>query len=202
MSKIIIEQSNFLITGAWNPAIFQPEWLKKNFPNLVPDEIEIQYVVGTTGLLRYKINHIWFEPYSGRLVFIPEEVNEEVLNFIGQLAAGIYKLLPYTPIGAAGSNFIYGLDEKEYFVFPEINDNTTEYYENIGYKNIITKQYRHTFSLPDYELNITYIINPGSKFIHYNFDYKISKAVKTASEALVSNYKETLELNRKIIRRQ
>ena len=50
MAKLEPKKSNYLAVGAWNPAIIQPGWLRKEFPDVVPEMIGIEIIAPSLGV--------------------------------------------------------------------------------------------------------------------------------------------------------
>jgi hypothetical protein len=205
MSEIITDQCNFIIIGAWNPAIIQPGWLKKQFPQLIKeDKFNIELITGPIATFRFEVNNILISPNNDRLIFTPREVNEACLDFISKISFSIFDKLPHTPVLAAGCNFVYKLKEKESFTISEFKlpEDASKFYKDLELNELTSKQIRHIFSFSDYNLNITYILNAESKNIHYNFDYPIkdTNLIKKASESFKEHYALTLKLNSNLIK--
>jgi hypothetical protein len=205
MSVIITEQCNFIIIGAWNPAIIQPGWLKTQFPNLIKeDKFGVELITGPIATFRFEVNNVLISPNHDRLIFTPREVNEVLLDFISKISFSIFEKLHHTPVFATGCNFVYKLDEKECFSISEFKlpADVSEFYNEIGLNELTSKQIRHSFSFSDHYLNISYSVSGESKTIHYNFDYphKDTNLIKRASESLKEHYSLTLKLNSKLIR--
>ena len=200
MSVIITEQCNFLIIGAWNPAIIQPGWLKKQFPTLIEgDQFRVELITGPTATFRFEVNSVLISPNNDKLIFIPKEVNEKHLDFISKISFSIFEKLPHTPVFAAGCNFVYKLDDGEAFFISELEpqENALEIYDGMDLKELTSKQIRHGFSFSDHNLNISYNVAGDHKTIHYNFDYPLKDVnlIKEASESVKDHYKFTLKLN-------
>jgi hypothetical protein len=206
MSKPIPEKSNFIAIGAWNPAIIQPHWLHKYFSDVVPDscQIEIASIGGATAI-RMVYPNVTIDPNNGRLVFIPKELNEEILKYIADLSSGIRTKLEHTPLIAAGSNFVFQLDENEIFTLDEIEQDQQilELYKELKDPgNIVSKTIKHAFSLQNYSINVTYEYVGRDKKLAINFDYQGANPMKRAAEGLVSNYHRALELSGTLIKRK
>ena len=83
MSKPIPKLSNFIAIGAWNPAIIQPQWLKKEFPTQIPSEFKMQVVAGVVSSFRIEFEKEFIiDPNGGRLVFIPYNLDDTCLKKI------------------------------------------------------------------------------------------------------------------------
>jgi len=206
MSKPLPEQSNFIAIGAWNPAIIQPHWLKKHFPEQIPDTCKIEVASsGGTTCFRMDYEHVLIDPNNGRLVFIPKTLDETTMRYIADLASGVHDLLKHTPIVAAGCNFVFDLDSEESFTLDDVerNHEIADLYSESGETGqLISKSIRHTFGFADCSMNITYDYVGAHKVLRINFDYKGVRPVENAAQALVGNYKRSLALAAKLIRRR
>ncbi len=204
MSKIISEKSNFIIIGAWNPAIIQPEWLKKEFPSLIPDKFGIQAVSGIVSSFRFEFEKIFLDPTGGRLVFIPKKLDEETLNYIANLSNGIQNRLSHTPIAAAGANFVFSLDENEAFTLDQIetDEQIKNLYLSLKECDFISKSIGHVFSAEDHAITINYDFHGNTKVLQLNYEYKfpLTDAMKRAADSLVQNFKHAENLCKELIR--
>ena len=192
MSKPIPEQSNFIVIGAWNPAIIQPQWLKKEFPDLIPSEFNMQVVAGVVSAFRIEFpNEFVLDPNGGRLVFIPKKLENKCLRKIASLGRGIQDRLSHTPIAAAGSNFVFQLEQNEFFKHEktETDDKIKKIYENINGSKLVARSIGHTLSHEDHTVNLKYDFRGTSKMLRVNFDYQHPlNAMKTAADSLVENF--------------
>jgi len=206
MSQPIPEQSNFVAIGAWNPAILQPQWLKKHFPKHIPDNCRIEIASsGNASAIRMNYDRVVIDPNNGRLVLMPKVLDEDTMGYISELAKGIYELLEHTPVGAAGCNFVYKLESGESFTVDDIekDDKIVELYNGLGERGeLVSKSIRHTFSLPDCSINVNYDYIGADRILRMNFDYQKTKAVENAANALVGNYKYSQELVGKLVRKK
>jgi hypothetical protein len=202
MSKILPEQCNFIAIGAWNPAIIQPQWLKKQFGEKIPDQCNVEIVaMGAVSAFRLSFEKFIIDPNNGRLVLIPKDGSEATFSYLAELALGIQEKLPHTPILAAGSNFVFKLDDGETFLINKQNKDAdvTNFYHDINDKaKIVSKSTRHTLGLETCSINITYEYST-EKIIRINFDYQKYDAMKRAATSLVDNYKYAVELSGRLV---
>ena len=201
MCQIITEQCTFVINGAWNTAIIQPDWLRSQFPTLIPSELEILFIPGNVRLLRYDLGNITLEPNNNRLIFIPKKIDDETLDYIAKLSTEIQRKLPHTPISAAGANYFFELDENEYFCIPGLEniEELKDHYKDFVQAELTSKVLRHTFSFSDHQLNIDFRINHDTKIVQYNYHYKLSEPIEMASKSLKNNLNYSEKLNKKLI---
>ncbi len=206
MLKVGPLRSSFVAIGAWNPAIIQPGWLKAEFPQLIGDKrIPVHFTAGpAVATMVMDLGRFLLDPNGGRLVFVPRTLDEETLLEIQALSKGIYKRLEHTPVSAAGSNFVFQLDENEDFAIEEALecDSSQQIYSEIGLKKCIRRSVQHTFSFEDYNLNITMLKMESESMIQLNYDYQspIDSLVK-AADALIENFRHALTVRGKLIRR-
>jgi hypothetical protein len=193
MAKLDSLRTNYVVVGAWNPAIIQPEWLRKEFPEVVPETIGIE-IIGPSIGVRFDLGDFFLEPSSGRLVFSAKEINEKTLLSISELSNGIADRLQYTPISAAGSNFCFPLDSSERFYQDEL-DNDDQTQDLFGGVAIVSRSIQHTYSLENHNVNIFYDYKGNERVLRVNFEYLTPKLAMTeAASMLHSNFKTALEL--------
>jgi len=203
MSKLISEGSNFVVIGAWNPAIIQPAWLKKQFQNLIPDKVIVKGTAGLVSLLNFDLEKIILDPNGGRLLFIPKIVDEETLKYITELSNGIYDRLKHTPISAAGCNFSFALEENENFSLDEIDkdDQIVGLYAFLKGNQLVSKSVRHSFSTEDHTININYDYRGKNKVLRINYDYQAPlNPMQKAADALINNFMHAKDLSANLIR--
>ncbi|TET35853.1 MAG: hypothetical protein E3J72_10130 [Planctomycetota bacterium] len=207
MPDIIHESCNFLINGAWNPAIFTIEWLSENFSSLLANhEFETQMRLGGPSEFRQKVIHknkeyeVNIYPNPSRLLFQPEQVNEKSLGFIQELSSQIVHTLEHTPLTAAGSNFVYRLTQGERFCANEIerSEKQKETFAIAGLEELTSKKLQYTFSFPEYEINIIYNFLGDSKTLQYNFHYEHKQVL--AIENVISDFARSMKFNEKLIK--
>ena len=206
MLKISPLRSSFVAIGAWNPAIIQPGWLREKFPQQVGDKkIPVHFTAGpAVATMVMDLDKFLLDPNGGRLVFVPKVLDEETLREIQTLSKEIYRLLEHTPVSAAGSNFVFQLDENEDFAIKELLECTSsqQIYDEIDLKKCIRRSVQHTFSFEDHNLNITMLKMESESTIQLNYDYQspIDSMVK-AADALIENYRHALTVRDKLVRR-
>ena len=70
MAKIIKENTNIIILGAWNLGILTPEWFKEQFPDIVKEkEIPIEVALGINSF-RFIINNVQVRPSQESSTFV------------------------------------------------------------------------------------------------------------------------------------
>lgn len=203
MSKIIVDQSNLIIIGAWNPAIIQPVWLKKEFPTLIPDKFAVQVVTGIQSSFRLEFEDFIVDPNGGRLVFIPKRIEDKILMDIAELCNGIQDRLKHTPIAAAGCNFVFVLEPNEFFSIDklETDEQVKGFYGSLKGCNLVARSIGHIFSAEDHNINVNYDFKGSTRFLRINYDYQPPmNAMKKAADSFLQNLKRAQELSKELIR--
>jgi hypothetical protein len=202
MSKIITEKCNFIVIGAWNPAIIQPQWLKKEFPTLIPENFNVQVVAGVVSSFRIEFpDEFVLDPNGGRLVFIPKKMDDTILNKIADLGRGIHKALSHTPIAAAGCNYVFKLEQNEFFKLEKIetDEEIDNLYQNIG-RDIVARSIRHVISEEAHTINLNYEFKGMEKELHVNFNYPGQlDSMKVAADSLLTNYQRAKDMCKELI---
>lgn len=204
MGILIPEKSPFVIIGAWNPSIINPTWLKNEFPDLIEeDKFPMTFIPYPFARIQFKIKDILIEPVKGRLLITPIKRNKKIFTFISKLSYGIVDKLPHTPIEAVGHNFTYKLENKQHFLLDQFiaHSKQNKFYTECSLPNFIRSQIKHSFSYPDYRLNISYDNEKDINTISFNYHYDVSITEKTlkAIKELPDNYVRSKELMSKLI---
>lgn len=101
MSELLeLPPQNVTVVGAFNPAIFQPEWVRGHLPGVEgPIDLLLAGPPSTPPLLRFGETYLLVT--SERLVVYGAPAR------VGRIAATILTTLPHTPLRAAGVNFLF-----------------------------------------------------------------------------------------------
>lgn len=203
MSKILSDQCNLIIIGAWNPAIIQPVWLRQEFPTLIPDKFGVQVVTGVQSSFRIEFEDFIIDPNGGRLVFIPKRMEENIMKDIAALCNGIQDKLRHTPIAAAGCNFVFGLEPNEQFSIDQIetDEQVKSLYGSLKGCNLIARSIGHVFSAEDHTINVNYDLKGSTRFLRVNYEYQPPlNAMKKAADSFIENFNRAITLSKELIR--
>ena len=199
MPRLVEDQLNINMPGAWNTAILTPDWFRRQFPDWFREkEFQVQFLQNTQigALVRFKFERVLIEPSSTQLIIRPVDAEGEDLNFTSELAAAIVRKLEHTPILAVGHNVHFEIAENEAFAIEKfVNDEGLNgFYESIGLKHR-QNYYRHSFSFEDHNLNITYDGIHVRRQIAFNFHYPT--AVPEKIEQALMNFSEDFKQAKK-----
>jgi hypothetical protein len=201
MAKIIAEKSAFVAVGAWNPAIFRPEWLLKEFPEQIPESFLIE--LDGNANLRFDLGGFYLQTLNDRLVLTPKnDLNDSILETISKLSKGICERLRYTPLIAVGSNFFFELDKNEKFSSEEIEKlpNISNLPDKLQNTSLTSRSIKHTFSKDDLNISIHYEIAGNDKTMLINFERKNSiDMMARAAQSLIEDFRCALELSEVLI---
>lgn len=206
MSKPVLDKSHFVSIGAWNPAIIQPRWIRKEFSDLVPDEkVGMRIMTSGTNALRMEYEKFYLDPSNGRLIIIPRKLDNSTIELIAKFALAIREKLIYTPINASGFNFCFQLEEGEQFTIDDIDqpDKVKELYKGIEKPyEVVSRNFKNTFSVEDYTINFLYEYKGSEKTLQINYEYtQPSDSMQIAAEAYVETFHKVQELIGTLIRK-
>ncbi|MDT4289563.1 hypothetical protein RO575_08330 [Methylomonas sp. MO1] len=98
---------NIVIVGAWNPSIFNPQWINKNLLT-EGEEATIAFPLNDTSLpVQISIPNIKLYPSAQRLEIKPDNENSSGLEFAIDIGKKIATLLEHTPVSGIGFNFSF-----------------------------------------------------------------------------------------------
>ncbi len=97
-----------ILLGAWNPSIFNQDWILKNLINDVNAQITIAFALDDpTAPRKITFNGINLFPGRKQLLLSPEEPTLEGMLECSTMLNKIIELLGHTPVGSAGLNFSF-----------------------------------------------------------------------------------------------
>jgi hypothetical protein len=97
---------NVILVGAWNPAIFLPEWAKEHLADDKAKDVilAIPMQFGNAPP-RLTVDAVNIYPSSGALMMDCVEYNDPTIDACARKLSQISQLLPHTPVNAVGVNF-------------------------------------------------------------------------------------------------
>ena len=166
-----LQKPTLVIAGNWNSAIFDNAgWLLQHIYGVpAGEEVEVGIAIqkGTPGKQVMMLNDIGFSADSNRIEFYLNKVDEDVLGRTEQMVANIVEVLPHTPIGAFGCNFLFVEENPEDVVIDRLKTNDG-IHERYNIKEQIFK------SIIEFEQNIdltfTVLINNNAT-VTFDFNY-------------------------------
>jgi len=177
VARLVIQSSNLVIIGAWNPAIITPIWLRQQFPELFPgDQFQAEFITGPAVAVRFTINNVQIDPSNGRLVLSCGIDDQPTFESLPRLATAISDRLPHTPVAAVGLNFVFEAAQGAPLAVDRfLNEGgQDEFYANLGLTSRIGRQVTHSFALPQSTLNLTYEYKPERTTLMFNFHNNVT----------------------------
>ena len=195
--------SGLVISGAWNPAILQPNWLAKEafgVPNGQSLNVKMQFSSIPMEAPRFAIEGIMFSPRMDRLEIARDESIPEDISFsdIEAKAIKILNALSHTPVVAFGENFQYIFEEppEELLTVFAINDDLDSRLKEAA--ELSGVQIVKTMKLSDCILNISRSYENGRVLMEFNFHYQVSTAEEAALQ-MAGTYERNFERTKLII---
>ena len=103
--ELDLRRPTLVVTGQWNPAIFDPSWIAKNLLGLASGtEMSVTQVLVGNKITNY-YGSIGISVSELRVELFLNEFNEENQARLEKLLLDIAATLPHTPVQAMGVNF-------------------------------------------------------------------------------------------------
>ena len=166
--------NTIVIVGAWNIAIFTPEWVRNNIlRNEDYPEVKILYPLNVLHSLRFSTGQFDFCIGDNRFMFTLIEKSDQSEKNMLSVVASICQKLPHTPVSAMGINFAFETD-KEVAAVNAMAD-TQGLVESIGFDQSSVEIIR-SYKRSDKEVFNFKISKVGQNGVKYdiNNDYRIS----------------------------
>lgn len=175
---------NLIAVGAWNPAIFSPQWIKQH---LAPDpgqDVVMAIPMQAMAFPRLTVDGVNIYPTAQNYVMDCVELNDESLGKVATYFTRICELLPHTPVSALGLNFRFLgniADEPqlaELFGFSDAASIDATAYV------LKAAAVKRSFALNDgTKLNFSVDSNAADFLIEFNFHADVSGPVEAALRA-------------------
>jgi hypothetical protein len=161
---------NVIIAGAWNRAIFTPEWIAKNIFRVESNvAVNIDVPLNFLAPFRVRYGDIAVLVSSSMLEVAPDSCSYELLDKARECARYAIEELPRTPITAAGFNFRYRCTELS-LDFIEISECKIDKIFSDGGFEIIGRQIRRSLKCGDGVINVEFRFDqPESAILGLNF---------------------------------
>ncbi len=165
--KVKKDSTNLVIAGKWNKYILSPDWLAKQIFEKSEIKVEFSFALDTP---RFTCDNIRIVPTEDRVTFIALEYSNGILEKIENMAYRLIDLLPFTPIAAFGTNFVYieeGArgDLLDIFELKD-NDKLSDYDVTIKENSI-----RRKLLIEEQELNLAILQEGENVVFDFNFHY-------------------------------
>jgi hypothetical protein len=176
------EPINIVIVGAWNYAIFNPQWVSKYLFD--GNEINAEVAVNTGYSYKISYKDIIFFVIENKLIITAKKPNDEVLTEMETLAYKIADFLPHTPVQAFGFNLKIKSEEVPDFKnwFSNLND---EPFKKRDY-NIQAEEKKILFRKNDYDLTFGLTKRIDGYFFDINYNFLIN-TLSDLKEKLIPN---------------
>ena len=183
--KVIEAETSLVVTGQWNPAILNPQWIGRNILDIpdgqdIPIEIEMPMTLGLPP--RIKIQNFSYVARSARLILTPSGHSEAVLNATEAAVRKILELLRYTPVTGFGFNFEFLEDHPAEDVLTHFDAVGNDIVPNVG--EAVTVVERNTvisFSRAQGLVNVTRSLANNLLKANFNFHYPLTQASDLAN---------------------
>lgn len=161
---------NVVVLGAWNPAIFSPEWARQNLSENSSNDPILALAISPMVPARLTVDDVNIYVSNNSLSFDSNEYNEDAFSKVSIKIQRISELLAHTPVSAVGVNFRFvgSIADSEILMAmftlkdaPKIDSSKFTLTETV---------LRRTFKLSDSTvLNLSIALVSGEVFIEFNF---------------------------------
>lgn len=165
--QLDMRNATFAFLGAWNQSIFHPGWVAHHLHQIPVGKEITGFQVSKPGQpSRDYIEEIGLLVTQTRLDVYINEFNGDLIRRAEQLAVRIFEVLPHTPFGAFGVNFMFIEDGVNEYLINKLktNDEMDQHSKIIG-KNIIDN-----ISISD-DIVLNFSREVTSDNINFRFNY-------------------------------
>jgi hypothetical protein len=187
--KLNLIRPTLVITGLWNPAIFQPPWVAVTLLNVPPGaDINFVEVFEAPGKVTHYFGDIGIGVPPGRLELFANVRADEKWTELENLALKILATLPHTPIQGLGINFRFEDDDPD----PEAVDKLWTHEGLETRFEVVASAIRSRLKFEDCELGLAREITDGKFVVDFNFHHP-DVTVETITKILSGSIAERLK---------
>ena len=173
-----------VLVGAWNQAIFTPNWIATN---LLDEEGDVQVDLGVAfgsdeRLFGFASRGIAFRLAPGRLTIQPSTPEDGPMELANGCAVRVLRTLLHTPISAVGFNYSYSTDSAGDGVRAAIETADAEHLEGCGLTiegTKVTKSLRGVGDYGDPGLNLTLRRDNETALYVADFNYHYARVASS-----------------------
>ena len=171
--KLDLRRPTLVITGAWNPPIFQPPWAAKHLFGVPEgDQIRVNQMirVGPSEPLAVSyIDDVGYRVAQSRVEIYVNAMERRFIRNCEEVCVRLLESLPHTPIRAFGVNFFFVEDDPSDLLLDslQVTDSLAEEYQ------ILSQELKASIPIDnDCELNLTRQPSGSSVVFNFNFHHE------------------------------
>lgn len=165
--QLNLRRPTLVISGLWNPAIFQPPWIAVTLLDVPPgDDVDFVEVMELNKASHY-FGEIGIALTPGRLELFSNVREESSWKNLEQLALKVLATLPHTPISGFGVNFRFEDGQPDPTVIDKLwtNEGVETRFE------VLATAIRNKLKFDDCELNFMRETTDGKFTVDFNFHH-------------------------------
>lgn len=109
--RLDLLRSPLVIVGAWNRAVFNPDWVGENLLRPSSGALEARIALLPRLTIEYSTELVALGVEDGRLFVLPRVSTNESFAEVERVALDVLRLLPQTPLNGVGFNVGYDIDD-------------------------------------------------------------------------------------------
>lgn len=165
--KLNLRRPTLVLTGYWNPAIFQPPWVAVTLLGVPPGK-EVNFVeVVEAGKVAHYFGDIGICVPPGRLELYSNVASDQKWEEIEQFAIKVLETLPHTPLQGLGINFQFQEENPE----PEVVDKLWTHEDLETRFEVAGTVVRSALKFEDYDLNFSREVSVAGFAADFNFHH-------------------------------
>ena len=197
--KLDLTKPVVIFVGAWNPAIFKPEWIAHYlFGNEEAVEVPVTQVEQKTPLGKKEIlfiDNVGISASKNRVEIYINDKNEGTITKAENAAINLINTLQHTPIGAFGINFyIIESDPSDHILdLLKSKDSIEQHFP------IIQQAFESSITVTD-AVVLNFTRTPSPQSIQFEFNYHHNKfSAKTFEDVMRGAISKYLAKNKQIL---
>lgn len=182
---------NIVLVGAWNPAIFSPEWAKQNLADDSTKEVVLAIPMQIVAPPRLTVEDVNIYPSTQALILDCAEYSDIALGSCSRKLERLAALLPHTPVTALGVNFRFMGNLDDHLAFAELFAFNDAAKIDAGAYTLTSSLIKRAYALKDSTtLNLTIESREGKLRVEFNCHSDIQNLSEVPTKTSVSQIYE------------
>lgn len=174
---------NVVLVGAWNAAIFSPEWAKQNLAVNKEQEVVLAIPMQMALAPRLTVEGINLYPSAQALVLDCVEYSDAALQACALKVERLAALLPHTPVSAVGVNFRFVGALEDHLALADLFAFSDAAKIDAGAFTLSSSVVKRSYMLKDSSiLNLTIESRGGRLGIEFNFHSDIKSLAEAPAK--------------------
>lgn len=192
--QAVLQETSFVIAGAWNPAILTPAWILHHAaqqPDFQAHMVQAVFPAVLNGALdfpRFTLPGFTYTARPDAIILLPDALTQASFETAEGVAARVLAQLSHTPIGGVGHNFEFRHPRAESEWLDPLNESQLSLVDAVGGWDVSRTTLATSFSNGNVVINIQRYTEDASFVVKFNFHHPVTSAAEAQKVMVGDGY--------------